>query len=83
MQPRGSTKHGILPGCPSLDRGSREANVGFPPGSSEEKVPVKWDMCYLIYLIFKKGTRTLCENQCGVSLLAVASKLLLALSFEG
>ncbi|KER33464.1 hypothetical protein T265_00583 [Opisthorchis viverrini] len=27
----GSTRVGILPGCPSLDRGSREAEVGFEP----------------------------------------------------
>ncbi|KER28290.1 hypothetical protein T265_04824 [Opisthorchis viverrini] len=27
----GSTRAGILPGCPSLDRGSREAEVGFEP----------------------------------------------------
>ncbi|KAG5450800.1 E3 UFM1-protein ligase 1 [Clonorchis sinensis] len=31
MSPGGSTKAGILPGCPSLDRGSREAEVGFEP----------------------------------------------------
>ncbi|KAG5444997.1 hypothetical protein CSKR_203125, partial [Clonorchis sinensis] len=31
MQPEGSTKAGILPGCPSLDIGSREAEVGFEP----------------------------------------------------
>ncbi|KAG5450137.1 hypothetical protein CSKR_112663, partial [Clonorchis sinensis] len=29
MLPEGSTRAGILPGCPSLDRGSREAEVGF------------------------------------------------------
>ncbi|KER25646.1 hypothetical protein T265_06935 [Opisthorchis viverrini] len=31
MQPEGSTRSGIQPGCPSLDRGSREAEVGFEP----------------------------------------------------
>ncbi|KAG5446287.1 hypothetical protein CSKR_110327 [Clonorchis sinensis] len=31
MPQEGSTKAGILPGCPSLDRGSREAEVGFEP----------------------------------------------------
>ncbi|KAG5445264.1 hypothetical protein CSKR_110430 [Clonorchis sinensis] len=31
MQPGGSTRAGILPSCPSLDRGSREAEVGFEP----------------------------------------------------
>ncbi|KER27646.1 hypothetical protein T265_05364 [Opisthorchis viverrini] len=31
MIPEGSTRVGILPGCPSLDRGSREAEVGFEP----------------------------------------------------
>ncbi|KAG5454672.1 hypothetical protein CSKR_104954 [Clonorchis sinensis] len=31
MPPEGSTRAGILPGCPSLDRGSREAEVGFEP----------------------------------------------------
>ncbi|KAG5455256.1 hypothetical protein CSKR_106438, partial [Clonorchis sinensis] len=31
MPPEGSTRAGILPGCPSLDRGSREAVVGFEP----------------------------------------------------
>ncbi|KAG5446565.1 hypothetical protein CSKR_114390 [Clonorchis sinensis] len=31
MPPKGSTKAGILPGCPSLDRGSREIEVGFEP----------------------------------------------------
>ncbi|KAG5452908.1 hypothetical protein CSKR_107455 [Clonorchis sinensis] len=31
MSFKGSTTAGILPGCPSLDRGSREAEVGFEP----------------------------------------------------
>ncbi|KAG5444787.1 hypothetical protein CSKR_113920 [Clonorchis sinensis] len=31
MPPKGSTRAGILPGCPSPDRGSREAEVGFEP----------------------------------------------------
>ncbi|KER30899.1 hypothetical protein T265_02715 [Opisthorchis viverrini] len=31
MPPEGCTRAGILPGYPSLDRGSREAEVGFEP----------------------------------------------------
>ncbi|KER25110.1 hypothetical protein T265_07397 [Opisthorchis viverrini] len=31
MLPEGSMRAGILPGCPGLDRGSREAEVGFEP----------------------------------------------------
>ncbi|KER31378.1 hypothetical protein T265_02423 [Opisthorchis viverrini] len=31
MPPEGSMRAGILSGCPSLDRGSREAEVGFEP----------------------------------------------------
>ncbi|KAG5453162.1 hypothetical protein CSKR_106990, partial [Clonorchis sinensis] len=31
MPPKGSTRAGILPGCPSLDRGSREAEAGVEP----------------------------------------------------
>ncbi|KAG5441730.1 hypothetical protein CSKR_110670 [Clonorchis sinensis] len=31
MPPEGCTRVGKLPGCPSLDRGSREAEVGFEP----------------------------------------------------
>ncbi|KAG5455056.1 hypothetical protein CSKR_109927 [Clonorchis sinensis] len=31
MPPEGCTRAGILPGCPSLDRGSRDAEVGFEP----------------------------------------------------
>ncbi|KAG5441120.1 hypothetical protein CSKR_102780 [Clonorchis sinensis] len=31
LPPKGTTRAGILPGCPSLDRGSREAEVGFEP----------------------------------------------------
>ncbi|KER20313.1 hypothetical protein T265_11120 [Opisthorchis viverrini] len=31
MPPEGSTRAWILPGCPSLNRGSREAEVGFEP----------------------------------------------------
>ncbi|KAG5448290.1 hypothetical protein CSKR_110459 [Clonorchis sinensis] len=31
MPPMGNTRAGMLPGCPSLDRGSREAEVGFEP----------------------------------------------------
>ncbi|KAG5452572.1 Plasmepsin-1 [Clonorchis sinensis] len=31
MPPEGSTRAGILPGYPSLDRGIREAEVGFEP----------------------------------------------------
>ncbi|KER27862.1 LOW QUALITY PROTEIN: hypothetical protein T265_13696 [Opisthorchis viverrini] len=34
MPPKGSTRAGILPGCPRLDRGSREAEVGFEPRTS-------------------------------------------------
>ncbi|KER28151.1 hypothetical protein T265_04981 [Opisthorchis viverrini] len=34
MPPEGSTRAGILPGCPNLDRGSREAEVGFEPRTS-------------------------------------------------
>ncbi|KER27408.1 hypothetical protein T265_05516 [Opisthorchis viverrini] len=33
MPPEGSTRAEILPGCPSLDKGSREAEVGFEPRS--------------------------------------------------
>ncbi|KER25224.1 hypothetical protein T265_07266 [Opisthorchis viverrini] len=29
MPPKGSTRARIVPGCPSLDRGSRETEVGF------------------------------------------------------
>ncbi|KAG5452742.1 hypothetical protein CSKR_102171 [Clonorchis sinensis] len=29
MPPKESTRAGVLPGCPSLDRRSREAEVGF------------------------------------------------------
>ncbi|KER26764.1 hypothetical protein T265_06046 [Opisthorchis viverrini] len=31
--PEGKTRAGILPGCPSLDRESRDAEVGFEPRS--------------------------------------------------
>ncbi|GAA55567.1 hypothetical protein CLF_108343 [Clonorchis sinensis] len=31
MPREGSTRAGILPGCPSLDKGSRETEVGFEP----------------------------------------------------
>ncbi|KER28727.1 hypothetical protein T265_13525, partial [Opisthorchis viverrini] len=31
MPPEGSTRAGILAGCPSIDRGSRKAEVGFEP----------------------------------------------------
>ncbi|KER31393.1 hypothetical protein T265_02311 [Opisthorchis viverrini] len=31
MPSEGSTRAGILPGCPSLDRGSREAEAEFEP----------------------------------------------------
>ncbi|KAG5442715.1 hypothetical protein CSKR_108022 [Clonorchis sinensis] len=31
MPPKGSTRAEILPGCPSLDKKSREAEVGFEP----------------------------------------------------
>ncbi|KAG5442867.1 hypothetical protein CSKR_105185 [Clonorchis sinensis] len=31
MPPEGSTRSGIMPSCPSLDMGSREAKVGFEP----------------------------------------------------
>ncbi|KAG5453775.1 hypothetical protein CSKR_113832 [Clonorchis sinensis] len=36
MPSEGSTKTGILPGCPSLDRGGREAGVGFEPRTFRE-----------------------------------------------
>ncbi|KER30208.1 hypothetical protein T265_03360 [Opisthorchis viverrini] len=31
MPPEGCTRAGILSGCPSLDKGSRKAEVGFEP----------------------------------------------------
>ncbi|KAG5448289.1 hypothetical protein CSKR_110460 [Clonorchis sinensis] len=31
MPPEGCTRAGILPGCPSLDRGSGDAEFGFEP----------------------------------------------------
>ncbi|KAG5454136.1 hypothetical protein CSKR_201921 [Clonorchis sinensis] len=45
MSPEGSTRARILPGCPSLDRGSREAEVGFEPRtlrSLENRAPEQW-----------------------------------------
>ncbi|KER27456.1 hypothetical protein T265_05494 [Opisthorchis viverrini] len=36
-----STRAGILPGCPSLDRGSREAEVGFEPRTLRYSVFIK------------------------------------------
>ncbi|KAG5446483.1 hypothetical protein CSKR_114056 [Clonorchis sinensis] len=42
MSPEGSTRAGILPGCPGLDRRSREAEVGFEPRTVRERV-----MCQL------------------------------------
>ncbi|KER19681.1 hypothetical protein T265_11609 [Opisthorchis viverrini] len=34
MPAEGGTKAGLLPGCPSLDRSSRDAEVGFEPWTS-------------------------------------------------
>ncbi|KAG5446665.1 hypothetical protein CSKR_112978 [Clonorchis sinensis] len=31
MPPEGSTRAGMLPGCPSLDKDSRETEIGFEP----------------------------------------------------
>ncbi|KER24221.1 hypothetical protein T265_08067 [Opisthorchis viverrini] len=50
MPPEGSTRAGILPGCPSLDRGSRVAEVGFKPRTFRScrnpRAPVGWhDRC--------------------------------------
>jgi hypothetical protein len=42
---------------------------------TEEKVPEEWSTSTIIP-IFKKGARTLCENHRGISLVAVASKVL-------
>ncbi|KER20996.1 hypothetical protein T265_10574 [Opisthorchis viverrini] len=39
MSPKGSMKAGILPGCPSLDRGIREAEVAFEPRTSRTISP--------------------------------------------
>ncbi|KAG5446073.1 hypothetical protein CSKR_103847 [Clonorchis sinensis] len=39
MPPKGSTRAGILPGCPSLDRGGREAEVGFEPRMAHRPYP--------------------------------------------
>ncbi|KER26596.1 hypothetical protein T265_13967, partial [Opisthorchis viverrini] len=41
----------------------------------EEKVPAEWGKSTVIP-VFKKGRRTLCKNHRGISLLAVASKVL-------
>ncbi|KER22241.1 hypothetical protein T265_09609 [Opisthorchis viverrini] len=38
MPPEGSTRAGILPGCPSLDRESREAEFGSEPRTSRSVV---------------------------------------------
>ncbi|KAG5443916.1 hypothetical protein CSKR_100832 [Clonorchis sinensis] len=44
MPPEGSTRAGILPGCPSLDRGSRDAEVGFKPRTF--RVPIQRRQLY-------------------------------------
>ncbi|KAG5449100.1 Major vault protein, partial [Clonorchis sinensis] len=41
MPPEGSTRAGILPGCPSLDRGIREAEVGFEPRNFRSMPPLE------------------------------------------
>jgi hypothetical protein len=41
----------------------------------EERIPEEWCVSTIVP-IFKKGTRTLCENHRGISLVAVASKVL-------
>ncbi|KER29088.1 hypothetical protein T265_04182 [Opisthorchis viverrini] len=41
MPPEGCTRAERLPGCPSLDRGSREADVGFEPWTCRSNTEVK------------------------------------------
>ncbi|KER24145.1 hypothetical protein T265_08133 [Opisthorchis viverrini] len=41
MPPEGSTRAGILSGCPSLDRGSRVAEVGFEPRTFRSFGPLR------------------------------------------
>ncbi|KER22127.1 hypothetical protein T265_09696 [Opisthorchis viverrini] len=41
-QQEGSTRAGILPGCPSLDRGSPEAEVGFEPRTFRPLETAQW-----------------------------------------
>ncbi|KAG5442688.1 Arf guanine nucleotide exchange factor syt1, partial [Clonorchis sinensis] len=41
MPPEGSTRPGIMPGCPSLDRGSREAEVGFEPRTFRDRQKIR------------------------------------------
>jgi hypothetical protein len=45
---------------------------------SENKIPTEWSLSTVIP-IFKKGARTSCENHRGISLVAVASKVLSAI----
>ncbi|KER27564.1 hypothetical protein T265_05383 [Opisthorchis viverrini] len=42
MPPEGCTRAGILPGCPNLDRGSREAEVGFEPRTLRLATELSW-----------------------------------------
>ncbi|KER26360.1 hypothetical protein T265_06405 [Opisthorchis viverrini] len=66
MAPEGSTRARILPGCPSLDRGNREAKVGFEPrtirsqGTTADEVnarisQARIDLAILHRMLHQKG----------------------------
>ncbi|KAG5445102.1 hypothetical protein CSKR_104004 [Clonorchis sinensis] len=41
MSPEGSTRTGIVSGCPSLDKGSRDSEVGFEPRNFRNDVYIE------------------------------------------
>ncbi|KAG5452972.1 hypothetical protein CSKR_111792 [Clonorchis sinensis] len=49
MPPEGSTRAGILPGCPSLNRGSREAEVGFEPRTFLLRYSTLMPLCHDLF----------------------------------
>ncbi|KAG5445103.1 hypothetical protein CSKR_104003, partial [Clonorchis sinensis] len=65
MLSEGSTRAGILPGCPSLDRGSREAEVGFEPqtfrsvDSRSNHLSYLAPLCFVLYTVCKSASISL------------------------
>ncbi|KER28900.1 hypothetical protein T265_04364 [Opisthorchis viverrini] len=74
MPPGGSTRAGILPGCPSLDRGSRVPNVGFEPRTFRS---INSCSNHLGYLAPSKATRLMTshERRCGITVLLAVTWL--------
>ncbi|KER32873.1 hypothetical protein T265_01159 [Opisthorchis viverrini] len=94
MPPKGSTRAGILPSCPSPDRGSREAEIGLEkwaflsvnsrsrPETSVKRVHYTDAFNYFTRTIRKNYKKTAQQNYNGLHILSTDAHSMLSVKVE-